>query len=92
MEDKMEIIIQSEGKPYLTDPMETLPQVLLPKSSLLRFTRFFVTPEIVACQAPLSMRILQARKLEWVAISSSRDLLNQGSNPCLLHCRQILYH
>ena len=55
MEDKMEIIIQSEGKPYLTDPMETLPQVLLPKSSLLRFTRFFVTPEIVACQAPLSM-------------------------------------
>ena len=73
MEDKMKIIIQSEGKPYLTDPMETLPQVLLPKSSLLRFTRFFVTPEIVACQAPLSMRILQARKLEWVAISSSRD-------------------
>ena len=72
--------------------METLPQVLLPKSSLLRFTRYLMTPEIVACQAPLSMGILQARKLEWVAIFSSRDHPNQGSNPCLLHCRQILYH
>ena len=30
--------------------------------------------------------ILQARVLEWVAISFSR-----GSNPGLLHCRQILY-
>ena len=27
---------------------------------------------IVACQAPLSLRILQARLLAWVAISSSR--------------------
>ena len=34
--------------------------------------------------------ILQARILEWVAISSSGDL--QGSNPDLLHCRQFLYH
>ena len=31
--------------------------------------------------------ILQARILDWVAIPSSR-----GSNPGLLHCRQILYH
>ena len=31
--------------------------------------------------------ILQARKLEWVAISFS-----QGSNLGLLHCRQILCH
>ena len=30
--------------------------------------------------------ILQARVLEWVAISFSR-----GSNPGLLHCRQIVY-
>ena len=28
----------------------------------------------------------------WVAISFSRDLPTQGSNPDLLHCRQILYH
>ena len=36
--------------------------------------------------------ILQARILEWVAIPFSRgSSLNQGSNPGLLHCRQILY-
>ena len=36
--------------------------------------------------------ILQARMLEWVAISFIRGIfLTQGSNPNLLHCRQILY-
>ena len=39
--------------------------------------------------------ILQARLLEWVAISFSRgSSLTQGSNPhllWLLHCRRILY-
>ena len=39
--------------------------------------------------------ILQARILEWVAISSSRDRRDpfpaQGLNPGLLHCRWILY-
>ena len=39
--------------------------------------------------------ILQARILEWVAISSSRNGRDsfpaQGSNPGLLHCRRILY-
>ena len=37
--------------------------------------------------------ILQARILEWVANSFSRgSARTQGSNPGLLHCRQILYH
>ena len=37
--------------------------------------------------------ILQARILEWVAISFSRGIFpTQGSNLCLLHCRLILYH
>ena len=37
--------------------------------------------------------ILQARILEWVAISFSRGIfLTQGSNLGLLHCRQILYY
>ena len=36
--------------------------------------------------------ILQANILEWVATSFSREIfLTQGSNPGLLHCRQILY-
>ena len=33
----------------------------------------FVTPSIVACQAPLSMGTLQARILEWIAMPSSRE-------------------
>ena len=37
--------------------------------------------------------ILQARILEWVAISFSRGIfLTQGLNPGLLHYRQILFH
>jgi len=32
-------------------------------------------------QAPLSMGILQARILEWVAISFTRDLPNPGIEP-----------
>ena len=47
----------------------------------------------VAHQAPLPMGILQKWLLEWVAI---HDLLQgifptQGLNPCLPHCRLILY-
>ena len=40
-----------------------------------------MTPWTVAHQAPLSMAILQARILEWVAISFSRDLPNPGIEP-----------
>ena len=42
------------------------------------------------CSSPGSFvhGILQARILEWAAISFSRDLPNKG----LPHCRQILYH
>ena len=37
-----------------------------------------MTPWTVAHQAPLSMAILQARILEWVAIPSSGDLPDPG--------------
>ena len=39
-----------------------------------RFSRvlLFETPGTVACQAPLSMGILQARMLEWVAMPPSK--------------------
>ena len=39
---------------------------------VLSFIRLFATPWTVACQAPLSMGIFQARILEWIAMSSSR--------------------
>ena len=49
----------------------------------------FLTPWTVACQAPLSMGILQARILEWVAISFSRV----SSQPRdWTQVSQILYH
>ena len=44
--------------------------------------QLFTTPSIVARQVSLSMEILQARILEWVAMPSSS----------LSHCRQILSH
>ena len=38
----------------------------------LSLARLFVTPWTAACQAPLSMGILQSRILEWVAMPFSR--------------------
>ena len=55
--------------------------------------RLFLTPWTIAHQALLSMGILQARILEWVAMPSLQGIFpTQGSNPGLLHFRQILYH
>ena len=52
----------------------------------------FATPWTIACQAPLSVGILQARILEGLAMPSSRGIFpTQGSNPGLPRCRQILY-
>ena len=60
---------------------------------LLSCVRFFVTPQTVACQAPLSIGILLARILEWVAMPSARGWSpHQGSHPGLPQCRWILYH
>ena len=43
--------------------------------------RLFVTPWTIAHQVLLSMGVLQARILEWIAISYSRGIfLTQGSN------------
>ena len=53
--------------------------------SLLSHAHLFVTLWTVACQAPLSMGILQARTLELVAIPSLQGIfLTQGSNLHLL--------
>ena len=48
----------------------------------------------MGCRPPVSsvQSISQARILEWVAVHFSRGIFpTQGSNPDLLHCRQILY-
>ena len=46
--------------------------------------QFCVTLWIVAQQALLSMGFIQARKLEWVAMPSSRDLPDPGIEPASL--------
>ena len=70
-------------KPELLDH-ETYILVVL----VIQLCLTFATPWIVAHQAPLSIGILQARTLEWVAMaSSSGSFLTQGLNLGLLHCR-----
>ena len=67
-------------------------------SVLNRFSRvlLFVTLRIVAVEAPLSMGILQARILEWVAMPSSRESSQPRDRtlisyiPCI--SRRVLYH
>ena len=48
---------------------------------LLSHIWLFVTPWTVACQAPLSVGILQARILEWVACPPPGDLPNPRTEP-----------
>ena len=40
--------------------------------AMLSHVQLFATPWTVACQAPLTMGILQEGILEWVAMTSSR--------------------
>ena len=49
-----------------------------------------VTPWTIAHQAPLSMEIILARILEWVALLQEM-FPTQGLHPGLPHCGQILY-
>ena len=51
------------------------------KVKLLSHVQLLVTLWTVAHQAPLSIGILQARILEWVAISFSRDLPDPRIEP-----------
>ena len=55
----------------------------VPCAALSPFSRVqhFATLWTVACQAPLSMEILQATILEWVAIPFSEDLPNSEIEP-----------
>ena len=83
-------LLHCHGIPYPWATGEALVWYMCAKSL---YVWLFAPLWTVAHQAPLSMGILQARVLEWVAISYSRGIFpTQGSNPRLLHCRQVLYH
>ena len=65
------------------DPAARRPPSMKGRSErVLSCVRPFATPRTVVHQAPLS-EILQARILEWVAISSSGDLSHPGIGPSL---------
>ena len=48
---------------------------------IAQLSPLFETPWTAACQAPLSMGILQARILEWVAMPSPGYLPDPGIEP-----------
>ena len=50
-----------------------------------------VTPRTIACQAPLFMDFPRQEYWSRLPFPPQGIFLTQGSNPGLLHCRQILY-
>ena len=61
------------------------------KQTLSR-VQLFVTPWTVAHQAPLSVEFSRQESWSRLPFPSPGDLPDQGLNPGILHCRQILYH
>ena len=55
-------------------------------------TRFFVTPWVIASQAPQSVEFSRQEYWSGLPFPSPGDLPNPGIELGLLHCRQILYH
>ena len=72
--------LSTQNEPPLLKPSSSKSLIFFieVKWKSLNHVRLFETPWTVARQAPLSMGILQARILEWVAMLSSRDLPNPG--------------
>ena len=58
---------------------------------LLICVHLLPTPLTVACQAPLSMKFSRQEYWSRLPFPSLEDLPNQGSNPGLPHCVQIVY-
>ena len=61
------------------------------KMKALSRARFFVTPWTVAYHAPPCMGFPRQEYWSGLPLPSPEDLPDQGSNPGLLHCRQMLY-
>ena len=61
------------------------------KWKLFSHVRFFATPWTVACQATLSMEFFRQEYWSGLPFPPLGIFPTQGSNPGLLHCRQILY-
>ena len=73
----------------LSEIKTNIPKV---KVKSLSRVRLFVTPWTVAYQAPPSMRFSRQEYWSGCHFLLQGIVLTQGSNPNLLHFRQILYH
>ena len=62
------------------------------KMKSLSRVRLFATPWTVAYQASLSMGFSRQEYWSGLPFPSPGDLPNPEMNPCLPHCRQMLYH
>ena len=73
-------------------PHSTRPEYICVLCLVLSCVQLFLTPWTVALQAPLSLGILQAGILEWIAMPSSRGS-SQPRDQTYISCiaRQILY-
>ena len=65
--------------------------VIVAQCQSLSHVRFFATPRTVDLQAPLSMEFSSQEYQSGLPFPSPGDLPNSGTEPGLLHCRQILY-
>ena len=59
---------------------------------LLNLVQLFALSWTIVGQAPLSMEFSRQEYWSGLPFPSLGIFLTQGSNPSLLHCRQILYH
>ena len=72
VEDSMDILSQLQPRWPCSAFHLVCPEVLLSSVQLLSRVQLFATSWTVTQQAPLSMRILQARTLEWATMPSTR--------------------
>ena len=71
--------------------LEVLLGLQLP-ANVLSHVQFFETLWTIACQAPLFMGFSRQEYWSGCHFLLHRIFPTQGSNPCLLHWRWILYH
>ena len=86
---------QSSSQTASLDLFITIAMIIVTINAMCLVTQLCLTlcnPLDVAFQTPLPMGILKAGILGGLPCPPPGDLPNQGSNPGLPHCRQILYH
>jgi len=87
------LVYKSElGSRLVLLPCHHSPSSFSPNMKSLSHVRLFATPWTVACQAPSSMEF--SRRGYWSGLHFLLQGIfpTQGSNLCLPHCRQPLYH